>query len=503
MKKDVFKPILSEVRKPREAGILMPVFSLDSEYGIGDLGPAAYRFTDALHSAGQKLWQILPMNSTGYGDSPYQCLSGFAGNPYMISPEILIDKGWLKKNEADSYDFGNGKKINYGKLFANRMKMLKIAYSRWKKSSSENEYLNEVKSQNEYWLTNYALFSALKAYNGGRSWIQWENTPDNAEELNAEIQFQIYCQYEFFSQWQALRQYANQNSVRIIGDMPFYVSADSADVWGRRNEFLVSEDGVTQKFLAGVPADSIADKDRCWGNMIYNWDTMEADGFSWWRERAKLFSRMYDIIRVDHVIAFVRYYAISSDSSEGNWYIGPDAENAKVSAILTEEANKTDTEIIAEDLGSVNDRVRSLIIELNWHCTRVLHYSFNNKYGARNSHITYNHPQLSAVYTGTHDNQTTVDYVRSKTDEQLQFIMNYLKLTDRRKLPWALIEEAYRSPGIKAIIPMQDILGLDDNTRNVYQNNNDKSWKWRINHGQFNEELQCKLRSMAETCGRL
>ena len=475
----------------RCAGVLMPLFSLPSKYGIGDMGSTAYKFLDMLKECGQSLWAVLPLGPTGYCNSPYKSQSAFAGNPYFISPEILEQKGLLKAREINEYDFGsNQTDIDYAKLFENRFKLLQKAYVRWTaKEKDKSASFKQFISENRFWLADYSLYMSLKQYFDFKPWNLWPEDIQNYDsaalikyrrKLRDEIKFWQFVQYEYYQEWQALKSYAESKGIKIIGDMPFYLEYDSADVWSKRQQFAIDEKTHEILLSTGVPGDIFSKFSRNWGMPCYRWDVLAKDKYKWHLKRFEHAAKMYDIIRVDHAIGFIRYYGINERGEK--WYEGPDFTHDVLIPKITALMNKKGKELIAEDLGSVPERAYHLFNKYNWSGTRVLQFGFANQYGTETIHLPFYYPHKSVAYTSTHDNQTLNGYIQSLTPENMPYIAYYLHMrqTSPQKLQQKMIEELYRSASEKVIVPMPDILGLDNKARICCGKEYQKSWRWRI-----------------------
>lgn len=393
----------------RGAGLLLPISSLPSPYGIGTFGADAYRFVDYLVEAGQKYWQVLPLGPTSYGDSPYQSFSAFAGNPYFIDLDYLVDEGLITKAQIKKFPWGDNKEyIDYATVYGSRFQVLRIAFENSAYADTK-EYAEFVKN-NEYWLDDYSLYMAVKFYFENQEWAKWDDDikarrPEAVEkykeELKDDIEFWKFCQFKFFEQWNKLREYANEQGIEMIGDIPIYVAMDSADVWAHKELFELDED-FKQINVAGVPPDAFSADGQLWANPLYDWDKMEKCNFEWWKQRMASNSKLYDYIRIDHFIGVVNYYSIEAsckDAKEGVWRKGPGIKltNAIDSAI-------GDAKIIAEDLGVVSPAVRELLAETGYPGMNIIEFAFGG--GPDNSHLPHNYKPNSLVYGGTHDNET-------------------------------------------------------------------------------------------------
>lgn len=484
----------------RGAGILLPVASLPSDYGIGTLGNAAYNFVDLLVDLRQKYWQVLPLGPTSFGDSPYQSFSAFAGNPYLIDLGLLIKEGLLSKEEITGYNWGGEQDdIDYATIFENRFQVLQKAFERFDQTEKEFKKFCE---ENEEWLSDYSFFMALKTFSENREWLQWEDGLRNREPdimkkyevmLADQIQFFKFCQYKFFSQWNKLKKYANARGIQIIGDIPLYVALDSADVWAHRDAFLLNKDG-TPDVVAGCPPDAFSEDGQKWGNPIYDWDKMEKDDFSWWRRRMKSSAKLYDVIRIDHFIGIVRYYSIPAKDDTargGKWNKGP---GKKLTDAIEQAVG--DAKIIAEDLGIQVPGVKKLMAKTGWPGMKVLLFAFDGN--TANEYLPHNFTDTNiVVYAGTHDNDTVVGYFRDKTEYELAFLYEYLGITSKEEIPDAVIRLAYSSIADVIIIQMQDILKLGNEARMNLPSTIGKNWRWRFKKDGLSEERRTWIRTLA------
>lgn len=488
----------------RASGILMPIFSLPSPYGIGTLGQAAYDFIDFLHNGGQTYWQILPVGPTSFGDSPYQSFSTEAGNPYFIDLDILITDGLLSKAEVEACDFGdNSEKIDYEKLYNNRYPLLKLAFSRFKSDKNYNDFINK----NEHWLNNYATFMALKDAFGGASWQEWESPYKKREpaaiakaqsELADNIAFYKFLQYEFDKQWTALHEYANKSGVKIIGDIPIYVALDSADVWSEPQQFQLNDDYIP-KSVAGVPPDAFSKEGQLWGNPLYNWDYMKQSGFAWWKKYLGHALGRYDTVRIDHFRGFESYFAIpygDTDAKGGKWVKGPDTQ-------LFDELKREfgeDLPIIAEDLGVITPAVRKMLDATAFPGMKVLQFAFSGN--ADNAYLPHNVIKNCVIYTGTHDNDTIMGWLESEDPDCVKQAKDYFNYQSNNGFNWAMIKAAMGTVADTCIIPMADLLGAGSegriNTPSILGSN----WQWRIKPECVNSWLSNILKENTELYGR-
>lgn len=486
----------------RAAGILLPVSSLPSRYGIGSLGREAYRFMDQLKKAGQRYWQVLPAGPTSFGDSPYQSFSAFAGNPYFIDLETLIEEGLLKKEEVESVEWGeNPADIDYALLFENRFPVLKKAYQR-SHHKEESSYRTFVR-QNSYWLRDYCLYMACKFHFDNHEWQLWDEdiryrTKEGLRKykklLQDEIGFWEFCQYKFYQQWNALKKYAHKNKIRLIGDIPLYVSMDSADVWAHSDLFELDE-RKKPIHIAGVPPDCFSADGQRWGNPLYDWKTMEQDGFLWWAKRMSANAKLYDVIRIDHFIGIVNYWSIPVScptAVEGKWLRGP---GRKLTDVIEESTQGVD--IIAEDLGVVGPNVRRLIQKTGWPGMKILEFAFDG--GADNEYLPHQYPDSNCiVYGGTHDNETLMGYYGAKKKKDMTYLMDYLNIQKKKQIPKAMIRLGYSSVANTAIFQMQDILGLDNSARMNLPSSVGTNWRWRMLPGQFGKKQIRMLKKLCE-----
>ena len=481
----------------RKSGILMHISSIPSDYGIGTMGKESYKFIDFLKSSGQSYWQVLPINPTSYGDSPYQSPSAFAGNPYFIDLDMLKDEGLLMQNEIDNYFFGNNPlDIDYYLLFQNRYPLLRTAFSRFE----PDEKYKEFTEKNTFWLDEYALFMALKEENHYRSWIWWD-TPYRTHavgaieeakvRLKSKIEFYKFLQFKFFEQWSALKKYANDNGIKIIGDMPIYVALDSAEVWSMPELFQLDDEHLPTK-VAGCPPDAFSEDGQLWGNPLYRWDDMEKDGFKWWVERLRTASELYDRLRIDHFRGFESYYTIEygrEDAKVGAWEKGP---GMKLFNKLKE--NLGDIDIIAEDLGFLTPEVHELLKLSGYPGMKVMQFAFD-PYGD-SSYMPHNHVEKCVLYTGTHDNDTTKGWYGSLRDDERAFVNDYLRIKSYDDAVMAVVSSALSSVAETVIIPIQDYMELGSEARMNTPSTLGGNWCFRIKKDDINSALEEKVRRL-------
>ena len=535
---------MSDTKFERNAGILMPISSLPSPYGIGTFGRDAYDFVTFVKECNHKYWQVLPLGPTTYGDSPYQSYSAFAGNPYFVDLDMLIEAGFLLKSEVISRDWGDGivpvnvseddavngrfgtyrdgnigdeRYVSYEKIYNNRFDILRIAYNRFKAACAESkktlakglplykQFDNFVKD-NADWLEDYALFMALKSHFNNVSWGEWETDikfrkPEAMsryeEQLSDDIGYWKFIQFEFYLQWNALKQYANSNGIEIIGDIPIYMGYDSVDVWANQGEFQLDEN-LTPIKVAGVPPDAFSDAGQKWGNPLYDYDKMEANGFSWWRKRMAASAKLYDVIRIDHFIGIVKYYTIPADmpdARQGEYRQGP---GQKLLDVINESIG--DKKIIAEDLGVEVPEVAKILKENGYPGMKVLEFAFGGD--RKNPHLPYNYTQNLVCYGGTHDNETLLGFFEDRGDWELGYAYDYLDTRDKGRMVDQVFRAAYSSVAVLTVFAVQDILKLGNWARMNLPSSMGNNWKWRMQKGQLGQhELEC-MRYLASVFDR-
>ncbi|MBQ7613852.1 MAG: 4-alpha-glucanotransferase [Butyrivibrio sp.] len=492
----------------RESGVLMPVFSLASGFGIGCFSREAYEFIDFLERAGQGYWQVLPLGPTGFGNSPYQPVSAFAGNPYFISPQKLIEDGLLSQDDVNGVDFGgNIEAVDYGKLYENRAGVLKKAYENFLKKDNRKE-LDEYIKQNEYWLVDYALYVVIKALQGGKSCLDWEEdlkTRDKKalEKVKAEnkkeLDFLFFEQFMFDKEWKELLEYAHKHKVKIIGDLPFYVAMDGADSWSHPEVFEMDKD-MTPKAVAGCPPDAFSPTGQLWGNPVYDWDALKKDGYSWWIKRIERNYEWFDVIRIDHFHGFAEYYEIpygDRTAEKGRMKKGPGMDLFNALKKSLGELN-----MIAEDLGTTTEENVKLLKDSGFPGMKVLQYGFTSW---DSCYVNHRHEKNSVVYTGTHDNTPTFAWVQEINDGERNFTRRYVNSinTDYGAFVWDIIREAYRSVADLCIIPIQDYLCKGKEARINTPGTADGNWQWRLTPHFLSNELAESIRLMTETYSRL
>lgn len=494
----------------RASGILLPIFSLPGKYGIGCFSKEAYEFVDFLEKAGQKYWQILPIGPTSYGDSPYQSFSTFAGNPYFISLESLIEEGILTKEECDEADFGeDDTSIDYGKLYLTRLKLLRKAYERSRIFERDDFY--RFKEENAYWLRDYAMYMAIKECFHGVSFDQWADDirfrwtyamEYYQQNYYYEIEFYEYVQYEFYRQWFKLKKYANDKGIKIIGDIPIYVAYDSADVWAHPELFRMNGNGQPEA-VAGCPPDGFSETGQLWGNPLYKWEYHKQTGYDWWIRRLEKSSHLYDVIRIDHFRGLDQYYSIPADAKDatsGHWENGPGMD-----IFHAVRARLGDIKILAEDLGYITDSVRRLVQETGFPNMKVLEFAFDSRDSSGpTEYIPYNFDKNCVVYTGTHDNATLLGWLGDIQPEEIEAIKAYIgkDITDKKELADEIIRMAHASTAMLCVIPIQDYLGLGNEARINTPSTLGGNWKWRVKAKQLDETLIEKIRNFTVLYGR-
>jgi 4-alpha-glucanotransferase len=491
------------MRFERNAGILLHPTSLPGPFGIGDLGYEAYNFINFLEAAGQKIWQVFPLGPTGYGDSPYQCFSAFAGNPFIISPEKLRDYGLLSIDDISNPPQTNPTKIDYGTVIEYKTSLNKKAYSNFKKSQNglEKEY-SEFIEQNSEWLNDFSLFMAAKDYHKGVEWTRWdkdlisrkENTlKDWRKKLSDQIDFYNFVQFIFEKQWAELRNYANKKGIKIVGDIPIFVAFDSADVWSQKELYSVDKNGKLL-FVAGVPPDYFSATGQLWGNPLFNWKEMEKDDFLWWRRRITKLLGLVDIIRIDHFRGFDAYWEIPGNAEnaiKGRWVKAP---GEKLFSIIQKYLGSLP--IMAEDLGVITKSVADLRDKFEFPGMKILQFAFGTE--MERKFLPHNIPFNSAVYTGSHDNDTTRGYFdKAKTQDNdiYSHVQKYLNYYGE-DIPFELIRAAYRSAADTVVIPMQDILNLGGESRMNFPGTLGGNWTWRFKWNQVSHETASTFKYM-------
>ena len=488
----------------RQSGILMHITSLPSPGGIGDLGREAYSFADFLHRSGMRIWQVLPIGPTGYGESPYQSPSAFAGNPLLISLPLLREEGLLSFEDREIYVPADPEKVDYEAVRKNKMALLRRA---WQQSGARLEGEIAAFRQAQPWAEDYALYSALKELFGGEMWSRWPKKGIRnrriwsrwiyRHKLQEEIGFHLFCQYLFRRQWMALKKYCNERDISLFGDMPIYVAEDSADTWTHPEVFQLDRRRLPVR-VAGVPPDYFSEDGQLWGNPLYCWDYLKKKHFFWWVDRMRGMAELYDIVRVDHFIGFANYYSIpygAKNARNGEWIDGP-------GRALFEELRKAvpGLRIVAEDLGEVNDRVRKLIAWTGYPGMRVLQFAFGGD--DTNIHLPSVISENTAYYTGTHDNLTVRAWAENASEKELTHAAKVVGFNSIDEAPWAMVRMVMKSKARIAVAPMQDILGLGAWATMNHPGTVGGNWLWRMKGGAATPELAKKLKALNEESDR-
>ncbi len=502
----------------RGAGVLMHIASLPGKYGIGKMGKEAYEFADFLKEAGIKYWQILPIGHTSYGDSPYQCFSAFAGNPYFIDFDILNKQGLLKRSDYKNEDYGDdAEKINYGLMFDVQYKVLRRAYENFKASDKLDdikEAFEKFKEENAMWLEEYAFYMAVKNHFGLVSWNEWDEeikkrkasaVKKYKEELSDEINYWSFLQYLFFDQWMKLKEYVNEQGIKIVGDIPIYVATDSVDTWSNPKNFKIDKETFDPITVAGCPPDMFSETGQLWGNIIYDWKHMKKDNYSWWISRVRESLKIYDVLRIDHFRGFEAFWEIpfgDDTAVNGKWTEGPgmDLFNA-IKAELGE------VEIIAEDLGVQTDSLAEFLKETGYPGMKVLQFAFGAEEGevmdGTSDYLPHNYTENCIAYTGTHDNDTFMGWYNvTGSAKEVKEAKAYLGLNKDEGLNWGFIKGVWNSVANIAIAPMQDFLNLGNEARTNFPSTLSGNWQWRALPKSYNKRLAKKIYQLTRRAGR-
>lgn len=485
----------------RASGILLHPSSLPGPFGIGDLGPQAHRWVDFLREAGCGLWQVLPLGPTGYGDSPYQSFSSFAGNPYLISPELLLEEGLLHSNDLIESPKFPAERVEFGNLIPWKVGVLDRAFIKFEQSASKalKSEFEEFRAANSFWLDNFCLFMAIKEANGGGPWVKWpkplaERDPaalnKAKEDYATAIYRQEFRQFIFHRQWASLRELANQENILIIGDIPIFVAHDSAEVWAHPELFTLDKDG-NPEYVAGVPPDYFSKTGQLWGNPLYRWDVHQGEGYQWWLNRLTAVLKLVDIVRLDHFRGFAAYWAVpfsEETAVNGRWVAGPGEDFfAKVEESLGE------LPIIAEDLGVITPDVVAMRQRFNLPGMRITQFAFTGD--PKDPFLPHNHEVNTVVYTGTHDNDTSRGWYERVSEVEKSFYRRYLN-RDGREVAWDFIRATWASVAVFALAPMQDFLNLDNRARMNYPGNPSGNWTWRMSDSAMSGGLQERIREL-------
>ena len=527
----------------RSSGILLHPTSLPSRFGVGDLGPEARRFVDFLAASGQQLWQVLPLGPTGFGDSPYMCFSAMAGNPLLISLETLRDRGLLEEAELEAAqappaaaDFGRAvsekfpllKKawahfrehaphaergaeaaaVDYGRVIREKFPLLRTAWSRFRgQAGREDRDAYAAFCRDARWLDDFALFMALKEHYQGRPWVEWDRPllkrepgalAQAALEHADAVDFHRFLQFEFHRQIGELKAYANQRHILLVGDLPIYVAHDSAEVWAQPGFFDIDADTGLPHAVAGVPPDYFSATGQLWGNPLYDWDALKADGYEWWAQRFVALLHYVDAVRIDHFRGFEAYWRVpygEATAINGAWVKGPGAE---LFQRLYERLG--DLPIIAEDLGVITPEVEALRDGFKLPGMKILQFAFGS--GDDNPYLPHNYQPNCVVYTGTHDNDTTLGWFRALSEAERAEVLRYVKSDNPAEIHWDLIRLAFASQAAMAIVPLQDVLGLGTQARMNTPSQGQGNWAWRFAQGSLTQALQKRLLALTEATGR-
>ncbi|MEO0846429.1 MAG: 4-alpha-glucanotransferase [Cyanobacteria bacterium J06648_1] len=494
----------------RASGVLLHPTSLPSRFGIGDLGENAYRFVDFLANSDQQIWQILPIGPTGYGNSPYLSYSALAGNPLLISPAILQQQDLLTQEELDRLPNFPLDQVDFQRVIETKMPLLRLASDRFKAQATaeDNEELVRFCNRHNDWLSDYALFMSLKQAHGGESWNQWsadiasrqpQAMAQWATELAEEIFFHKFVQYQFYCQWQNLRSYANEKGIKLFGDIPIYVAHDSVDVWAHRDIFRLDPKTGEASLMAGVPPDYFSETGQLWGNPVYNWEELEKTDFHWWIRRVEAILEYVDIIRIDHFRGFQAYWAVpqgEDTAMNGTWL---DAPGDEFFQRLDKQLGKLP--IVAEDLGVITPEVEALRDKFNFPGMKILQFAFDDN--RANGFLPFNYTNRNCVvYTGTHDNNTTVGWFYERSPEAQANVTDYLGCVGEDGIHWAMIRLALSSVGNTVVLPFQDILGLGTDAKMNTPSQPTGNWSWRCREEAFNDELSGRLKYLTYLYGR-
>jgi len=491
---------------PRASGILLHPTSLPGEFGIGDLGPNAYEFVDFLARTNQTYWQILPLGPTGWGDSPYSSFSAFAGNTLLISPEKLQEEGLFEIDKKPSF---SQDRVDYGAVYDWKARMLRAAFDNWRGRENEDEF-REFKEVNSSWLDDFALYRAIKMSHDQKPWFEWPDPlklrddgalSESASNLGEEILAEKFYQFLFFKQWSALKEYANSHGIKIVGDVPIFLALDSADVWRHQTQFKLNSDG-SPLVVSGVPPDYFSKTGQLWGNPIYDWDAMGEDGFGWWKERIRFTLRMVDIVRIDHFRGFAGAWEVpggNPTAEHGEWV---DAPGHEFFGALKDEFGELPFWV--EDLGFVTPEVERLRDDFGFPGMRILQFAFSD---AHNSALPHNYIRNCVAYTGTHDNDTAVGWWKAQVNdkgeasEARQFAEKYLD-SDGAEINWDMIRAIWSSIADSGVVPLQDLLGLDNSAIMNRPATTSGNWQWRYKNGDLTDEIAGKLTELTELYGR-
>ena len=482
----------------RSSGILLHISSLDSNYGIGTFGKSAFDFVDFLKDSGQEYWQVLPLGPTGYGDSPYQAFSTFAGNPYFIDLDVLVEEGLLDKEDLSGIHWGSEQnKVDYSTIYNSRFVVWEKAFENFIQNAEEG--FEEFCENEKEWLDDYAMYMAISRQTK-TSWHNWEDGLKKRKiraintykkEHGKEIDFWKFLQFKFFQQWSKVKSYANDLGIRIIGDLPIYVSDDGSDVWAHPELFDMDKD-LTLRNVAGVPPDAFSADGQLWGNPVYKWRSHKKTGYKWWKDRMSAALKMYDVVRIDHFRGFESFYSIPAGDKtavNGKWVKGPGLELFKeLNLIGGQEFN-----IIAEDLGVITDEVKEMLAGCGYPGMKILHFAFDGMHNTANPYLPHNIIENSIVYPGTHDNNTTLGWWKEKDKDSKEYCIEYGAWESDDDICDKIITMAFASPAKLAIVPMQDWLDLDGSARMNTPSTTNSNWSWRMEKGEIDDRLSERI----------
>ncbi|MBC2855042.1 4-alpha-glucanotransferase [Cetobacterium sp. 2A] len=496
----------------RSSGILMHISSLPSKYGIGDFGKSAYDFINFLEKSGQKNWQILPLGATGYGDSPYQSFSAFSGNPYFIDLESLVSDGYLEFSDLNYLENKNPSLVDYNEVYHKKYFIFKKAYSKFVEIGDFIQ-LKEFRKKNLYWIEDYSLFMALKEKFNGASWLNWprkyrvrdrETMKKSKIELKKSIQYFTFLEYLFQNHWFKLKSYANKKGIKIIGDIPMFVSTDSSDTWATPN-FFQFDKYKKPKRVAGCPPDFFSKSGQLWGNVLYDWKAMEEKKYVWWINRLKFCSKLYDISRIDHFRGFESYWSIPAEAKSaavGRWEKGP---GMKFFNIIKSKLGNIP--IIAEDLGILTSKVEKLLIDTGYPGMKILEFAFDSS--GESSYLPHKYKRNSIAYTGTHDNNTIVGWYKEAPKKDKEFCNEYLKCYLRKidgdlneSISWKCIEAIWGSKSVISIAQLQDFLEIGNIGRMNTPSTLGGNWTWRVSKEELTDELASKILKITKKFNR-
>lgn len=503
-RKEKLAPTLQRVDFDRGMGIILPIFSLPSDYGIGSFGQEAYRFCDFLAESKMKYWQLLPLGQTSYGDSPYSSFSSYAGNPYFIDLNILCEEGLLNKEELEPINFGdNPEYVNYALQYNNRFRILEKAFHNAKDHRLKER--QEFFKKNKSWLEDHALFMAIKKDQLDVEWTEWPEDlkhhqkkalKEFAENHKNQLEFQYFIQFKFFEQWETLKNYAHRLGIQLIGDMPIYVAMDSVDVWANADQFLL-DDELKPTVVAGAPPDFFTKEGQRWGNPIYDWDKMKANDYDFWKKRVKIHMDLYDILRLDHFIGFGNYWSVPAEDEtarNGYWVDGPGMD-----LFQSLEKELGPLPFLIEDLGVLSDKVIDLREETGFVGMNPIQFAF----GEDNSeYLPHNLEFRSSIYTSTHDSDTLMGWWKDLDLVTREYATQYFGLNEKEGILWGIVRGVASSVADICIVQMQDILGLDNESRMNVPGLLGGNWKWRMGYEYFDRQLMMKLRDIATLYGR-